>query len=106
IDKLELQAASIETKISAYGELQSMVSGFRDAALALTQPGTWSATTGNSSDSNSVGVATSDSAAPGSYAVEVQKLAAAQSAASGFFGSGTAYVGTGTLHIDLGSWNA
>ena len=106
IDKLELQAASIETKISAYGELQSIVSDFRDAALALTQPGTWSATTGSSADSNSVGVSTSDSAAPGSYAVEVQKLAAAQSAASGFFGSGTAYVGTGTLHIDLGSWNA
>ena len=106
IDKLELQAASIETKISAYGELQSMVSAFRDAALALTQPGTWSATTGSSVDSNSVGVATSDSAAPGSYAIEVQQLAKAQSAASGFFGSGTSFVGTGTLHIDLGTWNA
>lgn len=106
IEKLELQAASIETKISAYGELQSMVASFRDAALALTQPGTWSATTGNSTDSNSVGVSTSDSAAPGGYAVAVSKLATAQSGASGFFGSGTAYVGTGTLHIDLGTWNA
>ena len=103
---LQTAATGINTKISAFGALQSSVAALRDAALALTNPSAWSGTTGSSSDAGAVGVASSASAVPGSYAVTVQKLATAQSVASGAYASSSAVVGAGTLHIDLGSWAA
>ncbi len=103
---LQTAATGINTKISAFGALQSSVAALRDAALALTNPSAWSGTTGSSSDASAVGVASSASAVPGSYAVTVQKLATAQSVASSAYASNSAIVGAGTLHIDLGSWAA
>jgi len=53
---LQNAASSIQTKISAFGTLQSAESAFRDAARALANPTTWSASTGTSSDPASVNV--------------------------------------------------
>ena len=97
-------ASSIQTKISAFGSLQSAESSFRDAARALANPTTWSASTGTSSDPASVGVVAKAGAVNGSYAVAVQSLASAQSIASTFYADPTAVVGAGTLHISVGSW--
>jgi flagellar hook-associated protein 2 len=55
---LQSAASGIQTKISAYGSLQSAESAFRDAARVLANPATWSATTGTSSDAGSVAVVT------------------------------------------------
>ena len=98
-------ASAIQSKISAFGALQSAQSSFRDAAQALSTESTWSTTTGASSDAGTVGVSTSSTAAAGTYAITVQSLAAAQSVATATFNSSAAAVGAGTLHIDLGSWN-
>jgi len=105
LTNLQTAATSISTSISTYGAVQSAVATFRDAALALTQPGTWSATTGTSSDTTSATVSTGADAVPGNYSIQVQNLAAPQSIVSGFFASSAASVGAGNLHIDLGSWN-
>ena len=104
LTQLQTAATGIQTKISAYGALQSGLSGFRDAALALTNPSAWSGTTGTSSDATGVGVSATPSASPGSYAVTVQNLATAQSVASTALANSGALVGAGTLHIDLGTW--
>ena len=101
---LQSAASGIQTKISAFGSLQSAESAFRDAARALANPTTWSATTGSSSDAGSVAVVTKSGAAAASYNVAVQTLAAAQSIASTAYAGNTAVVGAGTLHITLGSW--
>jgi flagellar hook-associated protein 2 len=101
---LQTVEASIQTKISAFGSIKSMMASLRDAASVLTKPSTWSATTGTSSDSTGVTVSASTSAKAGSYAVNVTNLAAAQSVATSAFSSGTATLGAGTLHIDLGTW--
>jgi flagellar hook-associated protein 2 len=53
-----------------------------------------------------VAVTTSPSTLPGSYAIEVQRLASVQANATGVFASADALVGEGTLHIELGSWGA
>ena len=84
---------------------ESLADGI-DAALALTQPSTWSATSGTSADPTAVTVSTTSSAAKGNYAIQVQNLAASQSTVSGFFASAAAPVGAGTMHIDLGKWNS
>ena len=106
VTKLQTEASSLQTKLSTYGKLQSAMSTLRDAASALTRASTWGATTGASSDAAAVAVTTSSTTLPGSYAIEVQRLASVQSNATGVFASADALVGEGTLHIELGSWSA
>ncbi len=103
---LQTRATSIQTTISAFGEVKSAVATFRDAAATLALPSTWNATAGTSSDSTAVSVSTDANATAGTYAVAVTSLAAAQSTVSGTFASSSALVGSGTLHIDLGTWSA
>ena len=104
LTQLQSKATTIQTSISAYGAVQSALSTFRDAAQALTNPSTWSATTGTSSDPTAATVSTSSGAAAGNYAINVTNLAASQSTVSGTYASGAALVGAGTLHINLGTW--
>ena len=106
IVQLQTQATSLQTKLSAFGKLQSDLSAVRDAAAALTSTTTWNQTTGTSSDSASVSVTTDATNLPGSYSVQVTKLAQAQSNISKTFTAATDFVGEGTLHIELGSWDA
>lgn len=103
---LQTKATSINTTISAFGAVKSALSAFRDAASAIALPSAWNATAATSSDASAVGVATGTNAATGSYAIQVQSLAAAQSTVSGTYASGSALVGAGTLHIDLGTWSS
>ncbi len=104
IVNLQTKATKIQAQISEYGKLQSLTSTFRDAASALTSTTTWGQTVGNSSNSAAVGIAVASGAAVGSYSVQVQSLAAAQSLASEVFSSSDETPGAGTLHIELGSW--
>jgi len=99
VTKLQAQASSLQTQLSTYGKLQSGMAALRDAASALTRASTWNATTGTSSDAASVAVTTSASTLPGSYSIEVQRLASVQSNASGVYASADALVGEGTLRI-------
>lgn len=102
---LQTRATAIQTTISAFGGVKSAVATFRDAAAALALPSTWNATAGTSSDSTAVSVSTNSNATAGTYAVAVTALAATQSTVSGTFASGDSLVGSGTLHIDLGTWS-
>jgi flagellar hook-associated protein 2 len=106
VTKLQQEATTLQTQLSTYGKLQSGLAAVRDAAAALTRVDTWGATTGASSDPASVAVSTSASTKAGSYSIEVQRLASAQSNATGVYASADALVGEGTLHIELGTWGA
>ncbi|MEO8154808.1 MAG: flagellar filament capping protein FliD [Rhizobacter sp.] len=103
VTQLKSAASVIQTKISAFGALQSAVSTFRDAALKLTQATTWGVTSATSADPASVKVATADGAVAGNYAVRVDSLATSQSVVSKTYGSSTDLVGEGTLHVEIGS---
>jgi flagellar hook-associated protein 2 len=104
IVQLQTQASSLQTKLSAFGKLQSNLSGLRDAASALTSPSAWNQTAGTSSDAASVSVTTDANNLPGSYSVEVTQLAQSQSNISKTYAAATDFVGEGTLHIELGTW--
>jgi flagellar hook-associated protein 2 len=104
LTKLQKEASTLQTKLSTYGKLQSGLSALRDAASALTRSDTWGQTVGTSSDATAVAVTTSAVTKPGNYALEVQRLAAAQSNATGVYASADSLVGEGTLHIELGTW--
>jgi flagellar hook-associated protein 2 len=106
IVQLQTQVSSLQTKLSAFGKLQSNLSALRDAASALTSPSTWSQTVGTSGDTSAVAVTTDANNLPGSYSVEVLNLARAQSNTSKTYAAATDLVGEGTIRIELGTWGA
>lgn len=106
IVQLQSQVSSLQTKLSAFGKLQSNLSALRDAASALTRASTWNQTTGTSSDPTAVAVTTDANNLPASYSVEVTQLARAQSNISKTYAAATDLVGEGTIHIELGTWGA
>ncbi|CAM3988354.1 flagellar filament capping protein FliD [Roseateles saccharophilus] len=105
---LQTKAQGMQTQLSAFGQMQSLVSSLQDATTPLLTASNYSLTSATTSDASSVGVTSSASAVPGNYAVSVSALAAPQTlvSASGQFSAATDVVGTGTLTINLGSWNA
>lgn len=105
IELLQTQAAATQTKLSAFGLLQSYATNMRDIADKLGKPDFWTATAATSTDSASVSVTSTTTAAAGSYMVEVSQLARTQSLASKAYTASTDVVGTGTLRIEIGSWN-
>ncbi len=104
VTQLKTQASVIQTKISAFGALQSAVSTFRDAALNLTRATTWGVTSAASSDTSSVQVTTRDGAVAGNYAISVTSLASAQAAVSRTYESADELVGEGNLRVEIGSF--
>lgn len=105
---LQAKADSMQTKLSAFGQMLSLVSSLQDATTPLLTASNYALTTATSADSTSVGVTSTSGAVPGNYAVSVSALAASQTlvSAGGQFTATTDVVGTGTLTISLGSWNA
>ncbi|MES2229620.1 MAG: flagellar filament capping protein FliD [Pseudomonadota bacterium] len=108
LTKLQTVASTMQTKLSAFGQMQSFVSSFRDAAAQLQTASNYAITTATSSDTTAVGATSTTTAIPGSYAVSVTALASTQStvSASGQFTAGTDAVGTGSITISLGTWSA
>ena len=103
---LQTRTQALQTKVSAYGQIQSTMSSLQTSLQALTNPSTWGATTASSSDSASVAVAAGDGATAGNVSVSVSQLAASQTIASTAVSDATAAVGTGSLTIQLGQWSA
>lgn len=101
---LQTKATSIQNTISEYGKIKGAVSTLKDLATKLASSTSWNQTTATSSDD--AVAATTNAAATGSYTVAVSKLASAQTLASAKLASPTSTVGSGTLRIELGSWNA
>jgi len=107
ITQLKTEASKVQSKISAYGKIQSAVSDLQSAARKITSVDTWGATTASSSDATAVTASTSSGAQTGSYSVVVNSLAKPQSVVSNsYMSSSSAALGaSGTLTIELGSWS-
>jgi len=104
VTRLQTQASTIQTKISAFGQLQSALSSFRDASLSLTRASTWGASTATSSDPTSIQVTAGEGAVPGNYAISVQSLASSHAAVTRTYDSADELVGAGTLRVEIGSF--
>ena len=104
---LQSTATTLQTNLSAFGQVQSLVSALQDAAKPLFDPNTFALTSSSSTDPSSVSAGTSTGATPGIYSVSVSSLSAGQSLVSqtGQFTDGTSVVGTGSLTIRLGTWS-
>ena len=108
LTRLQTTATTMQTKLSAFGQMQSLVSAFRDAMAPLYKADSYALTNASSSDPTSVSVGSTAKAVPGTYSVSVSALSSTQStvSASGQFTSETDVVGTGSLTLTLGTWSA
>jgi flagellar hook-associated protein 2 len=100
---LKSQAATVQTKISAYGQIQSLISTLSDAAGSLASVTGWNAVSATSSDSTFVSASASGGTSPTSFSVEVSALAKAKSTTSAVVSPSGSAVGAGTLSLTLGS---
>lgn len=98
LKQLETAETKIQSQISEVGKIKSALSKFRDVAAKLASTDFWRTTTGKS-NSSAVGVTTSSTASPASFAVEVTSLAKAQTIAAPALASSSTTLGSGTLTI-------
>ena len=107
LNLLRTAASKLESTISTYGKLKSLVSDLQSKAEKLGSPTLWKDVAASSANEAAVGVSSSSGAqaATGRYEVQVSQLARAQSLASGAWSGADAVVGGGTLSIQLGAWD-
>jgi flagellar hook-associated protein 2 len=93
----------VTTQISALGSLMGSMSNYRSALSSLKTVDVFSARSATSSDEKAFTASSTAKATPGSYNIEVVKVAKAQQLSSTpFAGGSTTVVGSGTLTLDLG----
>jgi len=98
------RTTEVTTQISAVGQLKSALSTFQSALSALDTQSSFNAQIASSSDSTAFTATITSGAPVGTYSVTIDHIASAQQLLSGkFTGDGTTTVGTGTLHLSLGS---
>ncbi|MGU3629429.1 flagellar filament capping protein FliD [Comamonas sp. C24C] len=101
---LQQKASVLDSKISTFGQIKSLMSTLQDASTALADADTWRVTNATTTNT-AVGVSVTDSnALPGSSVISVEKLARSQSVATGIMSTGTQF-GAGKLTITMGTWN-
>lgn len=104
LDGLKLQAATVQTKVSAFGQIKSLVSALADAAGTLNSLTTYNAVSTRSSNTAAVTASAIGGTAANSFSIKVDSLAKAQSTASGALLPVGGALGQGTLRLQLGKW--
>ncbi|MEG0938075.1 MAG: flagellar filament capping protein FliD [Comamonas sp.] len=97
---LQSSASSLDTQISAYGRLKSLMSTLNDAAKDLAKKETWQTTSATSSSSSVTVSVTDATALPGTSDVIVEALARGQSQASALLNASATF--SGTLKLTVG----
>ena len=107
LQAIQAQARNLQGEVSSFGQISSLMSALQTASNALTDPTLWSRSSVSSGDASVVSVQSGSNVAAGNYAVTVQSLASSQTLASGAaFPDASALVGSGTLSLELGSWDS
>lgn len=101
---LQTKASTIQARVSLVGQIKSQVAALSSAASKLATASSWTGVTVKSSNESAVTGSVTGAASVTSFSVAVQQMAAAQSTASAAMTVDSA-VGTGTLNIDIGTWN-
>jgi flagellar hook-associated protein 2 len=108
-NRLDRTETELQTRISAYGALQSAVSSFQSALGKLASGSGFQANTASSSNQDVLVATASRTAVAGSYDLAVSQLARAHSLVTdsslvaGQFSSTTDVLGTGTLTFKFGT---
>jgi flagellar hook-associated protein 2 len=93
---LAKKEASYQAKLSAFGALSGSLGTFQAALAKLNTASTFQAVSAMAGDSSVLGASATSQASPGSYSVNVTRLAQAQTLFSAGVASTTATIGAGT----------
>lgn len=104
LSKLQVQAATVQTKVSAFGQLKSLFSTLSDAASSLGSLTTYNTVKATSSNSKAVSASAIGGTAANSFSVQVDSLAKAQATASAALLPVGGALGAGTVRLQLGKW--
>jgi len=102
-DRLAQQTELMETRISSASAIKGALSSLATAIGEGVRTGNLSAQPGIANPAVAQVSSPVGTSGKGSYSLEVQQIASAQTLASGVFGSGTDVVGAGTLTIRFGA---
>ncbi len=91
-----------DARVEAFSGVTGLLDSFRSAVSSLTLPSAFKSFTASSSNDAAFTATASSVAAPGNYAIQVGKLAQAQTLASGTYSSLDSVVGEGTLQFTFG----
>lgn len=100
---LAKQEASFQAQLSAYGNIKSALASFQTAATNLSDPARFQSVKATSSDATIFAATATSSASPGSYTLEVSKLAQAQKLIAAGQTSTSTAIGVGTVTFDFGT---
>lgn len=101
---LDVKTATVQAKISTFGQIKALVSPLADAASTLNSLTTWNSVSASSSNTSAVTATAIGGTAPTSFSVAVQSLAKPQDTASAAMLPLGGVVGAGTLTITPGVW--
>ncbi len=103
---LDTKEASYQAKLTAYGGLKGVLSGFQTAVRALSDPVKFQTLKATPSDSAVVTSSAASNAVAGIYALNISKIAQSQKLVAAGQGSTSAAIGAGattTLTFDFGT---
>lgn len=104
LKKMEVRAEGIKSQISTYGEIKSLTSTLGDIVSKMSRDSAWNGVSISASNTSLTGTMTGI-AAPGTYNIQVNKLAQAQTTVLGGVGGAAlvkgAPVGAGKLSIEM-----
>lgn len=105
--RLDTRQELLETQISDFGLLRSALSDLESAVSALGDEDTFNAKSVSVPDTSLISLTKLEpTAAAGTYKLQIDQVAQAQSLSSGTYTSPDDEVGTGTLTLRFGSWDA
>lgn len=105
ITQLQTKGSTLQTKLSAYGQIKSSLASLDDASTALMDATTWNARTFASNIPSSIAGSATASALASSFSVQVTALAQVQSIKSNPLTSGAGLGSDGRLDIQVGQWS-
>lgn len=100
LEKLKIDAATTQAKITTFGQIKSLVSTLQDSVTKLTSVTGWNSVAATSSAKDYVSATAIGGTQPTSFNVEVQSLAQARATASQSLPAGAA-LGEGTLTLTV-----
>lgn len=106
ITKLNAREASYQAKLSAFGTIQGAVANFQNTLRTLSNASSFQSVTATSSDTTTLSASALTSASTGKYALDVTRLAQAQTLVATGQTNLSAAIGTGTattLSFDTGT---
>ena len=105
IANIQSQIGSLQSSVSAWGQIKAGLAKLQDAAGKLAAASTWQALRAQSSLPDAVSVSAQSGAVSGQYTVQIQALAQAQSTRTVAFNLGEPIGEAGRLEISSGQWS-